>query len=347
MNSIRRRCLTTVPALLAATLLAFPAQSEDGRTAVAVTNHFAFYSDFDTNLHDALIVAGSAQSSNAARLFDREPQKTCFEGLPMSAQLGWNLAVDYYAKVIYPGGWMRRPQFTLRQALARLPGLTDDQRTTQFLSISRSFRTAAAPAYRDCYWGARDEDNRRWIQQMLDRLEGREAPIAKRLAGLYGVDWHGLPLAVDVVEHAPPVGANTVVLEPGGHILVATSNANLHGLEIVFHEASHTLASEWRGDPLPTALASAAEETDTELPRDLWHVVLFFMTGEAVSDFLARAGHSDYETYMEVNGLWEGRWGRYREPVEAVWPKYMTGQTSLEEAALALMRELGAQAETR
>lgn len=327
--------------LLACLALAANTVSAAERAPIVTTEQFAFYSDFETNLNDALIGAGSVVASDGQALFVAGAQKECFDGLPSSAQLGWNLAVDYYAKVVSPGGWTRRPQSLLRQQLAEVPQLPDDARSQQFLSISGGVRQAAAPAYRSCHWPDQDRANRRWIEAMIDRLEGLETPIAARLSELYGVDWHGLPLEIDVVENAPPVGANTLVLEPGGHILISNSVDGWHGFEILFHESTHTLASAWRGDPLPKSLAAAAQATNVELPRDLWHVVLFFMTGEAVSEFLVRAGNEDYETYMEVNELWQGRWGRYRDPIEAVWPDYMSGAIEMEEAGLFLLRAIG------
>ena len=59
-------CRTTAMVRATATMLRAPsaavAQPSD-RPAVATTLHFAFYSDFATNLSDALVAAGSARRS--------------------------------------------------------------------------------------------------------------------------------------------------------------------------------------------------------------------------------------------------------------------------------------------
>jgi len=140
-----------------------------------------------------------------------------------------------------------------------------------------------------------------------------------------------------VVAHAPPVGANTIWLSPaGGHVLVSSTIADELALEIMFHEASHTLFAAGRGDPWPLALEGAAKELSVDLPRDLWHVVLFYLTGESICDMLA----DDCTPYMVSQGLWDGRWGQYRQAVEATLPAYLEGKADIDGAARALLRAL-------
>src|SRR5207253_1854776 len=144
----------------------------------------------------------------------------------------------------------------------------------------RSFRAAATPAYKACRWAAQDEKNRRWIEELKPRLAADEQRIAPRLEQLYRKRWTGLPIPVDVVETAGWSGANSIVRNPaGGHVLISSSHQGPASLEVVFHEASHPLMG--RGDPVPQALDSAARAVDFRLPGDLWHVVLFYTTGEA------------------------------------------------------------------
>jgi hypothetical protein len=109
-------------------------------------------------------------------------------------------------------------------------------------------------------------------------------------------------------------------------------------LEIVHHEASHTLMG--RQDPVQRALAEAAKKHGVELPRDLWHIVLFYTTGETVRRVLADAGEPGYTTYLEHHDLWDGRWGRYREAIEKTWPGYLDGRRTLSDAATELVRAL-------
>ncbi len=319
---------------------------------IATSSHFAFHSDFELNLNDALITAGTARIKGRPDPFHSgvpsdpntsappkgSPEADCFAGLAPSARAGWSLAVDWYAEVVSPADWNDRQQVLLRFALAGLEG-RDDARAGEYLGIARGFLAAAAPAYRACRWEAQDRQNRAWVEGVMARLGKHEVAIGRRLATLYQMDWHGLPMRVDMVPTAAPHGANTWILDPGGHIQISSAVKPAEALETVFHEASHTLNAPWRPDPVPAALAEAAKQAGVELPRDLWHIVLFYTTGEAIRAILEAAGEPPYTPFMD--GLWSGSWAPLREPVETVWPAYLAGERTLPEAAIQLMKDAG------
>lgn len=330
----------TVVVILAAIRLALPgaARGEEDRP-LATTPHFAFHSDFETNLNDALIVAGSARREGKPGLFHEGDEKDCFDALAPSARAGWNLAVDYYAEIISPVRWNDLPQVLLRYDLAGLER-RDDSLADDFLQTSRGILKAASLAYRECRWKTQDAENRAWLHDLMPALQKHEEAIGSRLETLYAMKWHGLPIRVDIVSTAPDKGANTWILDPGGHILLSTAIERKHALETVFHEASHTLVAPWRPDPLPKALADAAETLGMDPPGTLWHAVMFYTTGNAIGEILEEAGKTGYTPYVDDNNLWRGSWAPYREPIEATWPAYMGGTSDLEESALALLKAI-------
>lgn len=302
---------------------------------VVTTSHFAFHSDFVTNLNDALIAVGTARNREAAELFhDGGAEEACFAELPPSARAGWNLAVDWYAEIVSPTSWLGRQQYVIRMHLVGLEEAPPDERTKRFLGIAEGFRMAAAPAYRACRWPAQDAENRRWIEHVNGRVAAHGAAIAPRLVEVYGRPWPGLPIRVDLVPAALPVGANTFASP--AHVQISSKVTDGDALEIVFHESSHTLAA--RQSPLQQALARAAAEVGTEVPRDLWHVVLFYTTGQVVRAALEAGGEPGYVPYVDAHDLWAGRWGRFRDAVEATWPAYLAGERSLAAAAVDLLR---------
>ena len=189
--------------------------------------------------------------------------------------------------------------------------------------------------------------NRRWVEIVTALLATHEPALVARLEQVYQRSWDGLPIRIDVVELANG-NANTIVTSPtGGHILISSSNdgiQNAAALEMVFHEASHLLTATWRDDPLPAALKEAATQVDAQLPGDLWHVVLFYVTGEAVRETLANAGEAGYTPYVYAQGLFErgggGRWSAYRTPVEDAWSTYLKGERTLADAALVTLEAL-------
>src|SRR5215471_9535700 len=72
-------------AIVICLVVSTPADAAE-RTPVATTPHFAFYSDLDTNLNDALIAAGVARKAAKPELFHSEPEEGCFAKLPSSSR---------------------------------------------------------------------------------------------------------------------------------------------------------------------------------------------------------------------------------------------------------------------
>lgn len=319
-------------------LLAAPAASpgeETGRTTVLATPRFAFHSDFDTNLNDALIAAGIARTGRQPELFHSGDEVLCFGKLPQSARAAWDRAVDYYAEIVSPS---EAQQFLVRLHLAGFGEEVVAPEAVQFLGIAAGFRTAAAPAYKACRWTDQDAKNRRWIEELKPRLAADEERIAARLEKLYQKRWEGPPILVDVVETVNWSGANTIFLDfGGGHILVSTSYQGPAALEVVFHEASHLMMG--RGDPLRQALDRAAKAADVRLPGDLWHVIQFYTTGEIVRRVLEDRGESGYKPI--VYGIYDrGTWVEYRDLLEDTWRPYLDDKRKLRDVATSLIEAL-------
>lgn len=329
--------------LLVSTGLAF-GQAEE-RITVASTDLFAFHSDFDTNLNDALIATGVARNKGQPELFQSGAEQSCFDELPPPVRAAWNRAVDYYAEIVSPTGTFAPEQYRLRMDLAGFEDQLKDAGARRYAGIVRNLRAAASPAYEACRWPTQDAENRRWIEDIQPRLAAFEQTIARRLMQLYQKQWHDLPIQVDVVETVNWSGANsTFPPGSGGHLLVSISYRGPAALEIVFHEASHGLML--RGDPIQQALAEAAEAQDMTLPRDLWHVVLFYTTGDTVRRVLAEAGRPDYRPMICEIFDRGGSWNRFRDPVERTWPAYLDGDRTLPEASADLLQVIGETAES-
>jgi hypothetical protein len=121
-------------------------------------------------------------------------------------------------------------------------------------------------------------------------------------------------------------------------ILVSSTHADnqgLRALEVVFHEASHFLATN--ESPLGTALASAVRESGRKPPPELLHQVHFFLTGEAVRRAIAGAGGPPYTPYLYTLKLWSDQ---FRDSAARIWPTYMDGTRTMPQAAADLVRAL-------
>lgn len=309
------------------------------REPVAVTEHFAFYSDLETNLNDALITAGVARNRGRSELFTAGKERSCFEALAPPVQAAWRLAVSYYAEIISPHEFNDRRQYLVRLSLAGIDN--EEAAAREFLGVAASFRRAAAPAYKACRWPEQDAANRRWIDDVTSQMQKHETEIAVRLARLYQQAWPDARMDVDAVATVSWAGANSFFPDDNaGHILISSGSAGHEALETVFHEASHGFML--RSAPLQDALARAAERLGARVPDGLWHVILFYTTGETVRLVLEAAGEPGYEPMIfEIYG--RSRWGVYEEAMAAVWPSYMAGGKSAVDAATELIQRINRQ----
>ena len=112
-----------------------------------------------------------------------------------------------------------------------------------------------------------------------------------------------------------------------------TSYAGWSGTEMLFHEASHALFQNVR-----LAVDSAAKAANKQ-PRDLWHVALFYITGEVTRQELAKKG-IEYRPYLYATGLFDRAWPTFREPVERHVRPFVDGQVTLDRMAAALAQAL-------
>jgi sugar lactone lactonase YvrE len=303
---------------------------------VAKTPHFAFYSDFTTNLHDALLEAGRARRRGDPEMFKAGEETACFDQQTPSARNGWTLAVDYYADVISSARWNERQQVLIRLDLAGVAEW-ERPRDRRLVGIARGFLQAAAPVYEACRWKTQDAKNRNWIEALVAQLRFHEDAISHRLAKLYQRPLGALPIRVDIVETVNWSGATTWLLDPdGGHIMISNVEHGPVSLEYLFHETSHTLMGP--AHPVQNALREAAERLDVALPDDLWHAVLFYTTGDTVRRVLADAGEPTYTPLLLGGNIF----GRYHEPMKRAWTAYLEGDRTLAEAAEDLLCALGA-----
>lgn len=293
---------------------------------VARTDRFLFYSRFDFNLHDRLL-RWAVENDRAGA--------DCIGALGDPERQNWDRAVDAF-RALGAGG-MERTALRLRYERLK-PG--DASFNESLGAVPGWYRPAlanAASAYRRCWWPEDDRRNRAWIHALVPRLLRAEGIMARRIAAAHGVDFQAEPIPVDVVPKVNFGGGNTVV-HPH-HILISSMQPGYDGfggVELIFHEASHTIVNP-RSDGSIAALRGAAQQQRVQLPRDLWHAVLFFTAGHAARATIREAWGEPYEPYMYTQGLFTRAWPRWRGPLEQWWKPYLDGLLTLDEASARLV----------
>ena len=196
----------------------------------------------------------------------------------------------------------------------------------------------AAPVYRSHWWPQQDRANRDWIAQIAPMIEKMGVELSGQLADVYQRPWPSQRLRVDVVWYGGPFGAYTS-LDPI-HLTIASHdprNRGVYGFEVLFHEASHALAGA-----VTAAIAHEFRERDKPIPRDFWHALLFYTTGEIVRrdleygtmslTFEQSSGPSAYLPYAARFGLYSGSWEHFRGLLDLYWLPYLDGRVSFETA---------------
>lgn len=192
----------------------------------------------------------------------------------------------------------------------------------------RGHLLAAAPVYRAHWWADQQSAIHAWIDDVATRVEQMGPDFPDRLAELLGTEWFTEPVRADITFY----GRAFTTIDPDPLTIIAISDpayTEWAGAEMLFHEVGHALAA-----PLRNRIREAADAAGKN-PRDLWHVVQFYIVGEFWRLTLADHG-IEYVPYMEANGLFDRAWSAVRDPVETAIDPYLAGDVDL----AAAIREL-------
>ncbi|MEO5894330.1 MAG: PQQ-binding-like beta-propeller repeat protein [Vicinamibacterales bacterium] len=201
----------------------------------------------------------------------------------------------------------------------------------------RAILETVAPIYRKHLWKIHDDANRKFMSSVEPLLKQREKVIAERIARTFDTSWPSKPIRVELVHDAGPPG-NAYTVSETATITVGADDPRHQGnamLELLFHEASHVWDSVLMKD-----VSDAAKRLNVRAPRDLWHGLLFFNSGTIVSEALAAAGVSDYQMYMEKEGMFDRVYRGMREPMRTHWTAFLAGRISREIATERILRDL-------
>jgi len=333
---------------------------------------FEFHSGFWVNLHHALYFEAKQRESKVALPGKAIPAaqgraRTMHDAAPSltpAEQKAWESAVEFYA-ANYAGKDLlfNNDMVLLKNQLGDFEDCDDlsgaHKRTcdaglpanlTQVLD-------AAAPVYRAHLWPEQDRANRRWVTRVAPLVEEQGVGISQRLADIYQTKWPKYRIRVDVSAYANWAGAYTT-LDPLRVTISSTDprNQGEAALEVLFHEASHGIA-----EPVEDAIARECRQRDKAIPRDLWHALIFYTTGEVIKPLLspdAKIGvasqggekpHPErppavdkdaYIPYAVREGLYQRGWNEYLELLTRFWQPYLDGKVTFDDAIAHMVSAL-------
>ena len=209
---------------------------------------------------------------------------------------------------------------------------------------------SAAPVYRKYRWESDNRSNQFWISVAGAMLRDAGEDLARDHARAYGVSFPS-KVRVDVSGAAGALGVYTSESGPFVHTVISSRDPRYQGyasLEMLLHEASHAVAGASQG-AIGTEIANAVRNSTPKLlpPRELWHALLFFTSGELTRRALAERGIDDYKPYIYKQQMFDRAFFSFREPIETYWLTYLDGKMEREAAITAIVLATANQAPPR
>jgi hypothetical protein len=262
-------------------------------------------------------------------------------------QLAWDAAVSYYAANYADKDLLFNTEMILlKNQLGDFEGC-DELSGTRLKTCDAGLPAkltqileAAATVYRAHEWPDHDRANRKWIAQVAPLVREQGLGLSERLADIYQARWPTEKIRVDVSAYANSQGAYTT-LDPL-RVVISSADPRNQGsaaLEILFHEASHGIA-----EPVQQAILRECRQRDKAIPRDLWHALLFYTTGEVIKPVFTGqtvgAPDPEYTPYAIRQRLYERDWDDYLKLLTRFWQPYLDGRVTFDDAIAHMVSAL-------
>jgi hypothetical protein len=296
----------------------------------AAKTPFRFQNNFWVNLHH--FVRGEARR----RAFNAPPLMPV-SALSEAERTAWTSALDGYAELANLDLVFDERLIRINNALATRGGAaTLPEGLVEPGALAALNR--AAPIYRAHLWPEHRRFNEEWIASTRPLVQRHAPALIRGLAAAYHVKWPTEPILVDASFEAGPVGGYTTGGPPGtaAHTVIAPAKAGepAVALEIVFHEASHSVDDQI----MKLVDAEAAKQGVKPLP-ELWHGIIFYTTGELVKRELHKEKDASYKPYAYRFGVYDRGWQPLRAGLERDWQPYLDGKVEFSQALAKLVAD--------
>jgi hypothetical protein len=324
---------------------------------------FEFHSSFWVNLHHFLYHEARAReaaktgvpsaSKSTGPVLKKDPNAVTT--LTQAEQLAWDGAIAYYiANYAHKDLLVNIDLILLKNQLGDFEDCTElTGKKERFCNAGLpgnigTILETAAPVYRAHWWADQDRANRRWVARVAPLVREQGVGLSERLADIYQAKWPKEMIRVDVCAYANAYGAYTT-LDPL-RVTISSTDPNNQGpeaLEVLFHEASHDIAR-----PVENAIERECRQRDKAIPRDLWHALVFYTTGEVLSPVLSGTERSVDEaitpkTHMNTpipsdlrEKITQRGWEDYLHLLTIYWQPYLDGRVTFEDAVAHVVSAL-------
>jgi hypothetical protein len=325
---------------------------------------FELHSGFWINLHHTLYqearqrTGSPARQASGSRTSGAAVKSSPSTNPPLTPEekRAWDDAVNYYAENYASKDLLFTTELIqLKNQLGDFEDCDElSGRKRKFCDAGLSPRLAqvleaAAPVYRTHDWPEHDRANRRWILRVAPLVRTQGVGLSERLAEIYQTRWPHEKIRVDVSAYANSAGAYTTV-DPLRVTISSLDprNQGAEALEVLFHEGSHGIA-----EPVQAAIIRECRQRDKPIPRDLWHALVFYTTGEVIrpalvsSSVSSTAGDKEgsipgggYTSYASREALYQRGWKDYFDVLQRFWQPYIDGRATFDDAIARMVSSL-------
>ena len=340
------------------------AQIGEGPSPYGPLPVFEFHSGFWVNLHHTLYQEAKfrvAQTNDRGKTASKlGPTLKTAPGakapLSPAEQRAWDEALNYYsANYIDKDLLFTTELILIKNQLGDFDGcdeLSGRKKKTCDAGLPANLThvlEAAAPVYRAHEWPNHDRANRRWVLRVAPLVREQGLGLSQRLADIYQTKWPKDKIRVDVSSYANRSGAYTT-LDPLRVTISSTDprNQDAEALEVLFHEASHGIA-----ETVQQAIIRECRQREKAIPRDLWHALIFYTTGEVIRPVIAAtnadgaegpapgaAPSRGYTPYAIREGIYLRGWDGYLKLLTQFWQPYLEGKSTFDDAIARMVSAL-------
>jgi hypothetical protein len=307
---------------------------------------FELHSGFWMNLHHTLYQQARQRDKQSSA-----PKTVPASRLSDVEQRAWDAAVTYYV-ANYSGKDLlfSTEMILLKNQLGdfedceELAGASKKTCDAGLPSKITQVLDSVAPIYRARWWPEHDRANRKWIAGVSPLVRNRGLELAERLAEIYQTKWPAEKIRVDVSPDANWAGAYTT-LDPLRVTIssIDPRNQGSAALEVLFHEASHGIA-----ESVQAAIVRECRQREKPIPRDLWHALIFYTTGEVIRPVIVSlsagadggATGAEYTPYAVREGLYTRGWDDYLKLLTRFWQPYLDGKSTFDDAIARMVSAL-------
>lgn len=300
------------------------AQKVDPGSRIKVTEHFDFHNNFWLNMHHMWF-----QKASQARdtIWQNSFDESFISKLKESEKKALENTMGYYRDNLVGNSLLfNGVLYRLKRTLINF-GPEDEVMGEELPAEVFEALNSTSSIYKKYFWKDHKSQNQLILQKNLELIEEFESAAVKRISNLAQQPWPEGKVRVDISYYSNWAGAYTTI-NPEVHVVITSQDEGPVNdwLELLFHEPSHAVISnnEYK---VAEIIAQVSDELGLEVPRNLWHSLLFYFSGVTIQDLLEEKG-IDYELYMVRNQVFD----RHHKVIFEYMPEYVKGKATLEKA---------------